>query len=285
MGVREALAEVLATPAVTLAELREHPRSVRDRHRLSQVETDMLLAAAAHAGWRVTADEVSAKLRIALECALPRTVAEADARHGAVVEEFVRRTVRRPFVDKEAGWFALGDTFLASMDGQVPEGLVQFGRFELLSNRLVHDPAAAEAARNWARAGRGAPGSRAVGSEQVAHGRLSLSATVRLGIYDHDITAVGAPRNLPGQPVQVVLRRRWKQPPQIHRIGAGTGLLLSLCDGTRTGREVADASGIETGAAMATLQQLADGGVVIPFRHRSRPESGAAGTGGAACSR
>ncbi|MGW8955845.1 hypothetical protein [Streptomyces sp. NPDC055709] len=282
MGVREALAEILTTPAVVLAELRERPQSVRDRHQLSQAEADMLLAAATHAGCLVTADQVRDKLRIALECALPRTVAEAGARRGALMEEFVRHTVRRPFLDKEAGWFALGDTFLAWIDGQVPDGLVQFGQFELLSNRLVHDPVAAEAARNWAHTGHGAPGGRAVESEQVAHGRLSLSATVRLAVYDHDITAVGAPRNLPRQAVQVVLHRGWKQPPQVYRIGVGTGLLLSLCDGTRTGFEVADISGIETGAAMDTLQQLAQTGVVIPFRHQCRPVSGAASTGGKA---
>ncbi|MEU9481751.1 hypothetical protein [Streptomyces sp. NPDC048191] len=279
MGVREALAEILTTPAIVLAQWREHPQSLRDRHQLSQAEADMLLTAATHAGCQVTADQVRFKLRTALECALPRTVAEADARHGPVVEEFVRNTVRRPFLDKETALFALGDTFLAWIAGQVPDGLIDFGQFELVRNRLVHDPVAAEAARTWAHTDHGT--SPAAGREQVARSRLTLSATVRLAAYDHDVTAVQAPRNLPRQPVHVMLHRRWKQPPRIYRAGMGTTLLLSLCDGTRTGSDIAGISGIEAGAAMDTLQRLAKAGVVTPNLPIPNPASpGATSTGG-----
>ncbi|MEV6581244.1 hypothetical protein AB0M92_24115 [Streptomyces sp. NPDC051582] len=72
----------------------------------------------------------------------------------------------------------------------------------------------------------------------------------------------------------VLLQRAWDAPLRAFRIGAGTGLLLARCDGTRTGREAALDADLPEAATLELLDQLLQQDIVRAapvIVHQGRP--------------
>ncbi|MEU6708322.1 hypothetical protein [Streptomyces wuyuanensis] len=88
------------------------------------------------------------------------------------------------------------------------------------------------------------------------------------------MTDPAAPVRLPREEVTVLLQRVWDAPLRAYRVGAGTGLLLARCDGTRTGREAARAADLPEAEALDLLERLVGGDIVRAapaIVHQARP--------------
>ncbi|MFB7056539.1 hypothetical protein ACFCXT_25870 [Streptomyces vinaceus] len=249
MGLREAFASVIASPGTLLPVLREDPVRVQARFALSDAEL-AVLAGVDGDSYAFMAEESGAKRRIHLSVGVPRTVNELTEHHPDVLDAFLTTTTLPEDPDDPMGIVGACERLLAF--GELPPSMADFGRFELDQYVLLGDSVAAEACRPG-------PGAQL---PDAAVGPLVLSPAVRVATYGHDVTDPGAPARLPREEVTVLLQRAWDAPLRAYRIGAGTGLFLSRCDGTRTGREAARDAGLPEPEAMDLLDRLVSGDIV-----------------------
>ncbi|MFI1470164.1 hypothetical protein [Streptomyces wuyuanensis] len=267
MGLREAFASVVASPGTLVPVLRNDPGEVQARFGLSDAEL-AVLAGVDGDSYAFMAEESGAKRRIHLSVGIPRTVGELTEHHSGVLDTFLTTTTLREDPDDPMGVVQACEQLLAF--GGLPPATADFGRFELDQYLLLGDSVAAEACR---------PGRFAQSAErlpQSAEPPLILSPAVRVATYGHDVTDPGAPVRLPRVEVTVLLQRVWDAPLRAYRIGAGTGLLLAGCDGTRTGREAAGAADLPEAEALSLLERLVSGDIVRAAPavvHQGRPTS------------
>ncbi|MER6201365.1 hypothetical protein ABT234_28860 [Streptomyces sp. NPDC001586] len=261
MGLREAFASVIASPGTLLPVLREDPGRVQARFGLSDAEL-AVLAGVDGESYAFMAEESGAKRRIHLSIGLPRTVSGLMEHQPELLDAFLTTTTLAEDLDEPMGIVRACERLLA-FDG-LPPATADFGRFELDQYLLLNDSVAAEACRT----GPFAP------LPHTAEGPLVLSPAVRVATYGHDVTDAGAPVRLPRAEVTVLLQRAWDAPLQAYRIGAGTGLLLAHCDGTRTGREAARDADLPEAEALDLLERLVSGDIVRAapaLVHQGRP--------------
>ncbi|MFJ3633075.1 hypothetical protein [Streptomyces sp. NPDC090112] len=261
MGLREAFASVIASPGTLVPVLRDDPGEVQARFGLSDAEL-AVLAGVDGESYAFMAEESGAKRRIHLSVGIPRTVEELAEHHPQVLDAFLTTTTLREDPDEPMGIVRACEHLLA-FDG-LPAATADFGRFELDQYLLLNDSVAAEACRPG-------PPVPAPSSDGVP---LVLSPAVRVATYGHDVTDSGAPVRLPREEVTVLLQRLWDAPLRAYRIGAGTGLLLAGCDGTRTGREAARDAGLPEAESLELLERLVGIDVVRAapaLVHQGRP--------------
>ncbi|MFJ9944260.1 hypothetical protein [Streptomyces erythrochromogenes] len=261
MGLREAFACVIASPGTLVPLLREAPAEVQARFALSDAEL-AVLAGVDGESYAFMAEESAAKRRIHLSVGIPRTVDELAEHHPEVLDAFLTTTRLLEDPDEPMGIVRACEHLLA-FDG-LPSATADFGRFELDQYLLLGDSVAAEACRPG-------PPVRVPHADGVP---LALSPAVRVATYGHDVTDPGAPVRLPREEVTVLLQRAWDAPLRAFRVGAGTGLLLAACDGTRTGREAARDADLPEAGALELLEQLMSGGIVRAapvLVHQGRP--------------
>ncbi|MFE4258054.1 hypothetical protein [Streptomyces sp. NPDC056883] len=261
MGLREAFASVIASPDRLVPVLRDDPGQVQARFGLSDTELAVLAGVDADS-YAFMAEESGAKRRIHLAVGVPRTVEELTEHHPQVIDAFLTTTTLSEDPDDPMGVVRACEQLLAF--GGLPPATADFGRFELDQYLLLGDAVAAEACRP-------APFARLPDATGIP---LALSPAVRVATYGHDVTDPGAPVALPREEVTVLLQRIWDAPLRAYRIGAGTGLLLARCDGTRTGPEAARAAGLPQSQALELLDQLMSADIVRPvaaIAHQLRP--------------
>ncbi|MFE4258074.1 hypothetical protein [Streptomyces sp. NPDC056883] len=261
MTVMDALAALLAGPLLTAAELRDDPEAVRARFGLSEQELALLTGVPDEVYGRVSRD-VAAKHRLVVAQAMPDTVNEVTARHGAVLEDYLTGTVRLPHPDDPVGAERAAEAFLEHAAPRLPSALAEFGRFELDRFRLRRDEIASEAARYWHKTG--VRQRRERGGGWMDRDVVVVPATVLVLSYAHDVTAPDAPADIPDGPVSVALQRVWREPVRAFRLDPGTRDLLALCDGTRTARRAAAEAGAPQTQASALLLSLARAGLIVP---------------------
>ncbi|MFF3018942.1 hypothetical protein [Streptomyces sp. NPDC057939] len=262
MSVQAAFAALLAAPGRLCPELRRHPDRLAARYGLSQQEVG-ILAGVPQAAYEAMAREVSAKARVVLGVALPQTVREAERHHEAALEAYLSGTVRTADGDHPLDAAREGRLFLASAVGRFPADLLDFARLELCQYELLQDRVAASAARRWDEIALREAAALQRAPERVLRGYPMAPATVRVEVFDHDVTAAGAPAEVPAGRTVVLLHRTWDAPVLTYRVGAGTALLMRLCDGSRTGEEVIEAADVSRDAGAETLGTLAAAGLVV----------------------
>ncbi|MFF4317794.1 hypothetical protein [Streptomyces sp. NPDC001568] len=262
MSVQAAFAALLAAPGRLCPELRRHPDRLAARYGLSEQELG-ILAAVPQAAYEAMAREVSAKARVVLGVAMPQTVREAERHHAAALESYLSGTVRTADGDHPLDAAREGRLFLASPDARFPADLRDFARLELRQYELLQDRVAASAARRWEEIAPGEAAALRRTPERVLRGYPMAPATVRVEVFEHDVTAVGAPAEIPAGRTVVLLHRRWSAPVLTYRVGAGTALLMRLCDGSRTGEEVLEAAEVSRDAGAEALGTLAAAGLVV----------------------
>ncbi|WP_326643671.1 hypothetical protein OG884_07970 [Streptosporangium sp. NBC_01755] len=297
MGLQEALAAVLTCEA-ELATLREDPARLQHRYGLSDAELAML-AGAPPAGFRVTAESVRSKLVQKVTACLPVTVAELKAHYPELLEGFASATVRRPQPGEGLTGSGEPERLVAWIDGRASAPLVDFARYELLCGQLARDRQATQAAQaaqatqapqmpqaaHTAQAAQAAQVARkptaavpddlepvlepvlapdgAVGEGTPAGGVLSISPTVRVAFFDHDVTAEVPPARLPARHTSILLQRQWGEPAvRVYRINDATAALLDHCDGTRNVTEVIAAVGVGSDQVTGMLTRFVTEGVV-----------------------
>ncbi|MFF3014817.1 hypothetical protein [Streptomyces sp. NPDC057939] len=270
MGLREAFASVIASPGTLLPVLREDPGRVQGWFGLSDAEL-AALAGVDGDSYSFMAEESGAKRRIHLSVGIPRTVSELTEHHPDVLEAFLTTTTLAEDPDDPTGIVRACERLLEF--DRMPAATADFGRFELDQYLLLNDSVAAEACRP-------APAAQlppAPPPAQLAHAveqQLVLSPAVRVATYEHDVTDPEAPVRMPREVVTVLLQRAWDAPLRAYRIGAGTGLLLSCCDGTRTGREAAREADLPEAEALELLERLVSVDIVRvapAIVHQGRP--------------
>ncbi|MEU8776788.1 hypothetical protein [Streptomyces sp. NPDC048606] len=265
MGLREAFASVIASPGTLVPVLRARPGEVQARFGLSDAEL-AVLAGVDGDSYAFMAEESGAKRRIHLSVGIPRTVTELTEHHPGVLDAFLTTTTLAEDPDDPMGIVRACGRLLAFAG--LPPAVADFGRFELDQYLLLNDAVAAEACRPGPFARPSAP------FPWPAEPALVLSAAVRVATYGHDVTDPGAPGRLPREEVTVLLQRAWDAPLRAYRIGAGTGLLLARCDGTRTGREAARAADLPEADALDLLERLVGADIVRTapaLVHQGRP--------------
>ncbi|MEV6869025.1 hypothetical protein AB0M44_49715 [Streptosporangium subroseum] len=269
------MAAVLTCEA-ELATLRETPVRLQRRYRLSDAELAMLVDAPP-AGFRVTGESVRSKLVRKVAACLPATFAELEAHHAELLGGFASATVLRPQPGQPPMGSGGPEQLVAWIDGRVPMSLVDFARYELLCGQLACDRQAAQAARKPAAAVSNdvepvlAP-DEISGEDTPAGGVLSISSTVRVASFDHDVTAEAPPAHLPARHTSILLQRQWGEPPvRIYRINDATAALLSCCDGTRNVAQVVAAVGTDSDQTTGILTRFAAAGVLLGSHRHHAP--------------
>ncbi|MEV6581245.1 hypothetical protein AB0M92_24120 [Streptomyces sp. NPDC051582] len=180
MGLREAFASVIASPATLLPVLREDPEEVRTRFGLSEAEPAVLAGVDADS-YAFMAEESGAKRKAHLAVGIPRTVEALTEHHPELLEAFLGATTLAEDADDPMGVVRACADFLDF--AALPRPLADFGSFELEQYRLLNDSVAAEACRP----GPAAPPAHA----EAAKGPVVLSPAVRVATYEHDVTDPG----------------------------------------------------------------------------------------------
>ncbi|MEU8778057.1 hypothetical protein [Streptomyces sp. NPDC048606] len=261
MTVFDALAALLAGGPLSAGALHDDPEGVRARFDLSEEELALLTRVPDDAYARVARD-VAAKHRLVVAQAMPQTIDEVTVRHRGVLDAYLNDGVRPPHPDDPVGAERAAQAFLDHAEGRIPEGLAEFGRFELERFRLRRDEIASEAAR-YRHETECRPPSDPAGT-WIEYGVPVVPANVLVVSHTHDVTAPDAPARVPRVPVAVALQRVWREPVRAFRLDPGTRDLLALCDGTRTALTAAAEAGAHPARAGAVLAALARAGLLVP---------------------
>ncbi|WP_283136934.1 hypothetical protein [Rhizohabitans arisaemae] len=259
MGVHEALAAVLTCPA-SLTALREDPERLRREHDLTEAELAMLVGAP-HVGYTTTAARVRSKLGRLVGGLLPATTAALRESDPALWETFLTGTVRQAREGERIIGLEDAELLVNLLAERAAPPLASYARFELARRRLLHDGAAAGAARAWAASPEPAD---AAALRDVP---VAVSAAARVAVLDHDVTSGEPPHRIPAARTPMLLHRRWGEPPlAAYRVGDGTLALLARCNGRHSGRQVAESMGGDRRAAEDALSRLAARGILHAVR-------------------
>jgi hypothetical protein len=226
-----------------LHELHDEPERLGAAYGLTPEEL-ALLRSATPANVHLTQGMVRAKRHVALELMLPRTMALlAEFDRYALVGSYVDDALPRDDIDLTRAVTQGRDfvRWLTARTGQIPAGLSELARFELLVADLAGDHAAAIAARQKAAAGAAA---------LTSASRPVLTADARAQTYGFDVLALSGEVTL-GElaaaeraPAGVLVRKVWERPkPLMYRVGSAVVKMLALCDGAHTVEAVLDRVG------------------------------------------